>query len=117
MLRITRMPIKDTTDILESKHLTFRACEILREIRMQIASDLKMPLTKLFGISATGFNSGEDDIENYNAMIESEIRSKCKYDLLTILEICCSIYLALYLMTLRLNLNHCVYFQHNNRKK
>jgi hypothetical protein len=35
-----------------------------------------MPITKLFGQSSTGFNSGEDDIENYNSVIESEIRSK-----------------------------------------
>ena len=31
--------------------------------------NLKMPITKLFGISAAGFSSGEDDIENYNSMI------------------------------------------------
>ena len=31
-----------------------------------------MPLTKLFGLSATGFNSGEDDRENYNTICEHE---------------------------------------------
>jgi hypothetical protein len=50
---------------------------------------MRMPLTKLFGISAAGFNSGEDDIEVYNAMIESEIRGKLKYDLLRMVEIKC----------------------------
>jgi hypothetical protein len=77
-------------DTFESKHLTFSGIgDIMQQIRMQIAADLRMPLTKLFGISSSGFNSGEDDIENYNAMVESEIRSKVKYDVLRALEICC----------------------------
>jgi hypothetical protein len=46
-----------------------------------------MPMTKLFGMSATGFNSGEDDIENYNAMVETEIRSKVKSGLLMMLKV------------------------------
>ena len=82
----------DSKDDYASKQLSFSGlAEIMREIRMQIAADLRMPLTKLFGISASGFNSGEDDIENYNAMIESEIRSKVKFDLVRVLEICCQI--------------------------
>lgn len=82
----------DAKDDYSSKQLTFSGlAEVMREIRMQIAADLRMPLTKLFGISASGFNSGEDDIENYNAMIESEIRSKVKYDLIRVLEVCCQI--------------------------
>lgn len=63
--------------------------DVMKEIRMQIASDMRIPLTKLFGISAAGFSSGEDDIENYNAMIESEVRNKSKYDILRIIEIKC----------------------------
>lgn len=34
-----------------------------------------MPMTKLFGLSASGFNSGEDDIEVYNGTVESEVRT------------------------------------------
>lgn len=82
----------DTKDDFLTKQLSFSGLgEIMREIRMQIAADLRMPLTKLFGMSASGFNSGEDDIENYNAMIETEIRSKVKYDLLKMLQICSQI--------------------------
>lgn len=82
----------DTKDDFMTKQLSFSGLgEIMREIRMQIAADLRMPLTKLFGISASGFNSGEDDIENYNAMIETEIRSKVKYDLIKMLQICSQI--------------------------
>ena len=33
-------------------------------------------MTKLFGQNASGLNAGNDDLENYNSMIESEIRGK-----------------------------------------
>ena len=85
--------VMDSKDKFESKQISFTGmAEIMREIRMQIAADLRMPLTKLFGMSAAGFNSGEDDIENYNAMIETEIRSKSRKDLLKVIEICCAMW-------------------------
>lgn len=84
--------VMDAKDQFSTKELGFSGlAEIMREIRIQIASDLRMPLTKLFGMSSAGFNSGEDDIENYNSMIESEIRSKVKFDVLRVLEICCQV--------------------------
>lgn len=85
--------VMDNKDKFESKQISFSGlAEIMREIRMQIAADLRMPLTKLFGMSAAGFNSGEDDIENYNAMVETEIRSKSRKDLLKLIEICCAMW-------------------------
>ncbi|MEZ5691183.1 MAG: DUF1073 domain-containing protein [Rickettsiales bacterium] len=70
----------DKGDEYDQKQVTFSGlAEILTQIRQGVAADLRMPLTKLFGISSAGFNSGEDDIENYNSMIESEIRAKAKY--------------------------------------
>lgn len=69
----------DSEDRYEQKQLTFSGlAETMVGIRMQIASDLRMPLSKVFGIAATGFSSGEDDIENYNAMVESTIRTQIK---------------------------------------
>ncbi len=50
---------------------------------------MRMPLSKLFGISASGFNSGEDDIEVYNAMVESQVRNKLKYPIVRMVEIRC----------------------------
>lgn len=70
----------DANDDYEQKTMTFAGlAEMLTQIRIGIASDVKMPLTKLFGLSASGFNSGEDDIENYNSMVESSVRSRSKY--------------------------------------
>lgn len=82
--------VVDKEDEYEQKQIQYGGlADILKEIRIQLACDVRMPMTKLFGISAAGFNSGEDDIENYNAMIESEIRTKCKPGLILMLKILC----------------------------
>lgn len=82
--------VTDAEDTYNQKQLSFSGlAETMKEIRIQVASDLRMPLTKIFGVSSAGFNSGEDDIENYNAMVESEVRAKTKYDILRIAELCC----------------------------
>lgn len=80
----------DSEDDYIQKQLTFTGiAETMQGIRMQVASDLRMPLTKVFGISAQGFSSGEEDIENYNAMVEAQVRAKSKYDILRITEMLC----------------------------
>lgn len=80
----------DTEDDWDHKQLSFAGLgDAMMQIRMQVASDMRMPLTKLFGISASGFNSGEDDIEVYNAMVESQVRNKIKYTILRMIEIKC----------------------------
>lgn len=80
----------DKDDEYEQKQINFAGlAEVLPQIRMGIAADLKMPVTKLFGVSAAGFSSGEDDIENYNSMVESEIRNKVKFIIIDVLRIIC----------------------------
>lgn len=82
--------VMDSEDDWDHKTVPFTGLgDAMKEIRMQVASDMRMPLTKLFGISASGFNSGEDDIEVYNSMVESQVRNKIKYVILRILEIKC----------------------------
>lgn len=82
--------VMDSEDDYVQKQLSFAGLsDAMAQIRMQVAADMRMPLTKLFGISAAGFNSGEDDIEVYNAMVESQVRNKLKYDILRICEIKC----------------------------
>jgi uncharacterized protein len=78
----------DAEDKYEQKTMNFSGlAEIKRENRIGMAGAAHMPVTKLFGISAAGFNSGEDDIENYNSFVESEIRSKLKPMIRKILSI------------------------------
>ena len=82
--------VKDKDDDYDQKQINFSGLsEMLQQIRIGIANDLKMPLTKIFGQSASGFNSGEDDIENYNSMIESEIRGKFDNLVVQMLKIIC----------------------------
>ena len=71
--------ILDKDDTYDQKTLSFGGlAEILKENRIGIASALRMPISKLFGMGATGLNAGQDDIENYNSMVESEIRQPMK---------------------------------------
>lgn len=82
----------DMDDDYQQKQVSFAGLgEILTQIRQGIAASLKMPMTKLFGISSAGFNSGEDDIENYNSMVEGEIRSKAKHPLIELIKVCCQV--------------------------
>lgn len=82
--------VMDADDDHINKELSFSGIsETMAGIRMQIASDMKIPLSKLFGTGATGLGSGEDDIENYNAMIESSVRSKLKRPLTKIMKLRC----------------------------
>lgn len=81
--------IMDLNDEYDQKQVNFSGlAEMLTEIRKMIANSLKMPISKIFGQSITGMNGGEDDIENYNCMIESEIRGKYNHIIIEVLKIC-----------------------------
>ena len=82
--------ILDKNDEFEQKQITFSGlAEVMKENRIGIASALRIPMTKLFGLSASGFSSGEEDIENYNAMVESEVRTKLRSPINKILKLLC----------------------------
>lgn len=67
--------IMDQEDEFQQRVQTFTGfAEVMQQIRLGICAALRMPMAKVFGISAAGLGAGEDDLENYNAMIESEIR-------------------------------------------
>lgn len=82
--------VMDSEDEYAQKQLSFAGlADVMAGIRIQVASEMSMPLSKLFGTGAQGFNSGEDDIEVYNAMVESEVRNNSKYGLLKLVELRC----------------------------
>jgi hypothetical protein len=67
--------VLDATDEYEQKQLAFSGlADICEQFRINLAGALRIPVNKLFGQSATGFASGEDAMENYNALVESDIR-------------------------------------------
>lgn len=78
----------DKNDEYDQKQLTFTGiAEVMRENKMGIASALRMPISKIFGVASSGFSSGEDDIENYNAMVESEVRSHIRKPLRAVIDL------------------------------
>lgn len=69
------MGVMDTQDDYVQKTMSFSGLnEILEKIFLLICSSIRIPYSKVFGRGASGFSSGEDDLENYNAMIMSELR-------------------------------------------
>lgn len=85
----------DKEDDYDHKQIIFAGiAEVWLQNRQSIASVLRMPMSKIWGISATGFSSGEDDIENYNSMLESEIRVKSRQNLIMLVKIACQIKLG-----------------------
>lgn len=78
----------DAEDDFMQKELTFSGlAEVMKQIREQVASDMRMPITKIFGTGSQGFSSGEDDLENYNSMVESQVRNKLKFDIIKVIKI------------------------------
>lgn len=69
------MGVMDAQDDYVQKTMSFSGLnEILEKIFLLICSSLRIPYSKVFGRGASGFSSGEDDLENYNALIMSELR-------------------------------------------
>ncbi len=59
--------VLDKEDDFEQKTLTFAGLsEVLREIMLGVSAAMRFPVTKAFGLSASGFNTGESDLESYN---------------------------------------------------
>lgn len=82
--------ILDSEDKFDQKQMSMSGVsEVLKEARYDIASAMKMPVTKIFGMSSAGFNSGDDDIENYNSMIERDVRTPAKNIIKTVVRLLC----------------------------
>lgn len=80
--------VLDKNDEYEQKMINFSGlAEIMNENRSGVASALRIPENKLFGQSASGFASGQDSMENYNQMVESEIRAKIRPTLRKLIKI------------------------------
>lgn len=63
----------DKEDDYEQKVIQFTGlADMLEQIRIGIAAAVRMPMAKIFGLASKGFASGEDDIENYNAIVEGQ---------------------------------------------
>lgn len=68
--------IMDKEDEYEQKTLQFSGVpEMAAEGRINMSASMRQPISKVFGIAPTGLNNDDQNgQENYNSMLESEIR-------------------------------------------
>ena len=65
----------DVNDDYQQKQISFNGIpQLLEQLMYIFCGYLRYPVAKLFGKGASGFSSGDDDLENYNATVESEVR-------------------------------------------
>lgn len=65
----------DANDDYQQKQISFGGIpQLLQQLMYIFCGYLRYPVSKLFGVGSSGFSSGEDDLENYNKTVESEVR-------------------------------------------
>lgn len=65
----------DSNDDYVQKQINFGGIpQLLQQLMYIFCGYLRYPVSKLFGIGSSGFSSGEDDLENYNGTVDSEVR-------------------------------------------
>lgn len=85
----------DSQDDYQQKQLSFGSLDqIIEKIFLLICSCLRIPYSKIFGKGANGLGTGADlDIENYNSMINSDIRVPATKILKQVIDIrCCQLF-------------------------
>ncbi len=84
----------DAEDDFLQRQISFSGlAEIYREARIEFAAAAHFPMRKLFGISSTGLNadsSGDTDTENYNSMVEGEVREELRPAIMWGLNLLCT---------------------------
>lgn len=66
----------DSQDDYQQKQISFSGLpDMIEKIQYLVCAALRRPYSKLFGKGANGFSSGDDDLENYNTIVDSEIRT------------------------------------------
>ena len=79
-----------TKDEYEQKQISFGGmAEILKEIRIMMAGSANIPVNKIWGEGVTGFGSGEDSLENFNSLVENEVRTPAERAIQWILKVRC----------------------------
>lgn len=65
----------DSNDDYQQKQINFGGIpQLLEQLMYIFCGYLRYPVSKLFGKGSSGFSSGDDDLENYNGTVDSEIR-------------------------------------------
>lgn len=65
----------DSNDDYQQKQISFGGIpQLLEQLMYIFCGYLRYPVAKLFGKGSSGFSSGDDDLENYNGTVDSEVR-------------------------------------------
>lgn len=63
------------TDDYNQKQINFGGIpELLQQLMYIFCGYLRYPVSKLFGKGSSGFSNGNDDLENYNGTVDSDVR-------------------------------------------
>ena len=86
-----RALVLDMDDDYVQKQLSLAGWgDVFKQIMIGMSAACRMPMSKLFGFTATtGLSANTDDLENYNAMVESEIREPALDILYPVVKACC----------------------------
>lgn len=78
----------DAEDEYAQKQIHFNGLSDLKiDARVDVASDARITMNKLYGTSPAGFNSGEADRETYADTVEAEVRIPCESPMIRLLEV------------------------------
>lgn len=78
----------DGGDEYTQKQISFsNFAEMQADDRIDIASDTRIQLTKLFGMTPAGFNSGDSDRATYEDMVRAEVQIPAIPNLITIYKV------------------------------
>lgn len=84
------MLVLDAKDTFTARNLTFAGIpEILSKVENHLAAIFKIPATRFWGISASGFSSGSEDLEAYNVSLNSSVRTPAMPILLRMTQLRC----------------------------
>ena len=80
--------LMDSEDQYAQKQIHFSGLSDLKiDARVDVASDARITMNKLYGTSPAGFNSGEADRETYADTVEAEVRIPTEGAIIKILEV------------------------------
>ncbi len=95
----------DSEDDFLQKQLNLTGIiDIIHELKLDICSAMDYPITKLFGTSPSGFNSGDSELRMYNSTVEADTRPVVFNILKKILKLECKCLFGVYVDDLELTL-------------
>lgn len=80
----------DAADDYDQKQISFSGIpDLLDQLMSIFCGYLRYPKSKLFGTGSSGFSSGEDDLENYNSTVESDVRTPAASLIMWVVKLRC----------------------------